>query len=238
MSDPLAHKYSHWKRLIHKFQARRDIPFRRRFFIGYDLHGNTYWEFTIDGNMHRLRRKMEPYQQQLFKADYFTTVPPQWLQWLRRTRNVPPTLQELISDQVRQSNMKILAQQADAKWYNEKLRLEQEQQLKLNTELDRAQREAEEFKKAHQPKDEPESTAENNEVDPWKQADETSGQEAFEGAVIKPREGSSFAEHAVRNSRVSPEENETVQEKANPWEQADSSKDSNPINSASIKPRK
>ncbi|ABN67144.1 predicted protein [Scheffersomyces stipitis CBS 6054] len=184
--DPLAHKYTPWKRLVHKFQARRDIPFRKRFFIGYDLYGNTYWEFTIDGNMQRLRRKMEPYQQQLFKADYFSSVPPQWLQWLRRTRNHPPTLEELINDQVRQKKMKILAQQADSKWANEKLRLEHEHQYKLNTELNRAQKEAEEFKQTNQtpaPSHDPPVVSE----DPWKQADEAKDSNPIQTTTIKPR---------------------------------------------------
>lgn len=135
--DPIKNKYTYLQRMRHQFQARRDIPFRKRFFIGYDLHGNTYWEFTIDGNMQRLRRKLEPYRQELFKADYFLTVPPQWLQWLRRTRNVPPTLDELMADQYRQHRIKALAQQADEKWHLEKLRLEEEHQKTLQAELAR-----------------------------------------------------------------------------------------------------
>lgn len=138
--DPIKNKYSYLQRMKHQFQARRDIPFRKRFFIGYDLHGNTYWEFTIDGNMQRLRRKLEPYRQQLFKADYFLTVPPQWLQWLRRTRNVPPTLDELMADQYRQQRIRALAQQADEKWHLEKLRLEEEHLKSLAAELARAKR--------------------------------------------------------------------------------------------------
>lgn len=140
--DPLASKYTVWKRILHKFQARRDIPFRRRFFIGYDLHGNTYWEFSIDGNLQRLRRKMEPYQEYMFQVDYFSTVPPQWLQWLRRTRFDPPSLDELLADNARQQNMKTLARQADEKWQNEKLLQQKEHDLKLQSELDRAKSES------------------------------------------------------------------------------------------------
>ncbi|CAK7900878.1 hypothetical protein CAAN3_05S03422 [[Candida] anglica] len=153
--DPLKGKYTHFQRLVHRFQARRDIPFRRQFFMGYDLYGNTYWEFTIDGNMQRLRRKLEPYGEQLFKADYFRTVPPQWFQWLRRTRIDPPTLEELINDQVRQQKIKVLAQQADQKWIMEKERLEEEHRLKLESELARAK----------------EPVAREEPSDPWKAAD-------------------------------------------------------------------
>lgn len=129
--------------------------------MGYDLYGNTYWEFTIDGNMQRLRRKLEPYKEQLFKADYFNTVPPQWLQWLRRTRTDAPTLEELINDQVRQQKIKILASQADAKWTMEKERLEQEHQAKLDQELKRAK---DELAAGVESKPEP--------VDPWAKASE------------------------------------------------------------------
>lgn len=162
--DP-SRKYPLYRRILHRFQARRDVPFRRKFFVGYDLHGNTYWEFSIDGNMQRLRRKLEPFQQLLFKVDYFETVPPQWLQWLRRAREHPPTVEELVADQQRQLKMRLLAQQADEKWRLEKQRMEHEQQLKLQLELARA-----EHDKAAQ-------------SDPWLQAKET----PVEAATITPR---------------------------------------------------
>lgn len=194
--DPIASKYSVWKRIIHRFQARRDIPFRKRFFVGYDLHGNTYWEFTIDGNMQRLRRKMEPFQEYIFKADYFSTVPPPWLQWLRRTRNTPPTLQELIDEQLRQRNIKVLANEADAKWESEKLQLEQQHRLKLQAELDKIKVEEEkpEFKTEELDREE---TAQESEVtkqdpkkdDPWAKANEAQqeGYNPIESANIPIR---------------------------------------------------
>lgn len=193
--DPIASKYPYWKRILHKFQSRRDIPFRRKFFVGYDLHGNTYWEFTIDGNMQRLRRKLEPFEEKLFKADYFETVPPQWLQWLRRTRYDAPTLQELTNDQIRQQRIKILAQQADRKWYMEKERLEQEQQLKLLAELKKVQDEnnafEEEARKAKESAQQPtpESAAQESKPDPWAQADAQAKSEdsPIESAFLKPR---------------------------------------------------
>lgn len=177
--DPLINKYSVWKRLVHKFQARRDIPFRKKFFIGYDLHGNTYWEFSPDGNLQRLRRKMEPFQEYIFKADYFSTVPPQWLQWLRRTRSTPPTLQELINEQQRQQNIKVLAKEADEKWQLEKMKLEQEQQLKLDNEL----------KKVEEAKKLKEQELLEFQKDPWGEADKAKDPEynPIESANIKIR---------------------------------------------------
>ncbi|EEQ39652.1 hypothetical protein FOB63_002456 [Clavispora lusitaniae] len=180
--DSIARKYPYWKRVLHKFQARRDIPFRKKFFVGYDLHGNTYWEFTIDGNMQRLRRKLEPYEEKFFKADYFDTVPPQWLQWLRRTREQAPTLQELMNEQIRQQNIKILAQHAEAKWYNEKQRLENENQLKLQAELEKVEKENKEFEERQRKMKDAEKTTES---DPWASAKEKSN--PIESASIKPR---------------------------------------------------
>lgn len=177
--DPLKNKYTPLQRLIHQWKSRRDIPFRKKFFVGYDLHGNTYWEFTVDGNMQRLRRKSEPYKPHLFKADYFATIPPQWLQWLRRTRQNSPTLEELINDQVRQQKMKILAQQADEKWYLEKKRLEEEHQKKLASELAKVEKEKEEFENKYKP-----ATQEN----PWAQADAEakSNSSPIHSATINP----------------------------------------------------
>ncbi|KAF3992551.1 hypothetical protein FT663_01416 [Candidozyma haemuli var. vulneris] len=193
--DPIAGKYPYWKRILHKFQARRDIPFRKKFFVGYDLHGNTYWEFTIDGNMGRLRRKLEPFQQSLFKVDHFDTVPPQWHQWLRRTRNEPPSVKELLDDQLRQQRMKLLAQHADQKWENEKVRLENENRKKLQAELDRVEAEnkkfEEEVKQATQSKPAPEEKTESDkkEADPWAEADAQAKSEdsPIDTATIKPR---------------------------------------------------
>lgn len=190
--DNIAKKYPVWKRVLHKFQARRDIPFRRRFFVGYDLHGNTYWEFTPDGNMLRLRRKLEPFQEILFKADYFHTIPPQWLQWLRRTREAPPTLQELIDDQLRQQKIKILAQQADQRWIMEKQRLEHENNIKLQAELDRVEAENAAFEAensanmAAQKAEEANAQRENT-SDPWAEAAKSAGENPIESATIKPR---------------------------------------------------
>lgn len=170
--DPIASKYSVWRRLIHQFQARRDIPFRKKFFVGYDLHGNTYWEFTLDGNMNRLRRKMEPHQEYIFKADYFSTVPPQWLQWLRLTRQKAPTLKELVEDQQRQQNIKMLAQQADEKWNEQKLIMEKQEQLKLQRELEKVNK-----SETSGAPGTPESTSKESQSDPWAEANKAQEQD-------------------------------------------------------------
>ncbi|RLV89049.1 NADH-ubiquinone oxidoreductase assembly factor N7BML [Spathaspora sp. JA1] len=177
--DPIKSKYPLYKRLLHKFQSRRDIPFRRKFFVGYDLHGNTYWEFSIDGQVQHLRRKLQPYRKQLFEVDYFKTIPPQWLQWLRRTRNVPPTLHELMQDENRQARIKLLAQSADAKWIAEKERLVRDQATRLANELDRVKQEDQQFKEIQ-------SKSSQN-VNPWDQADNPD-KDPIKSASIKPRQ--------------------------------------------------
>ena len=139
--DLIKNKYTPWQRLKHVWRAHRDIPFRKKFFVGYDLNGNTYWEFTPDGNQNRLRRILHPYKTQFFEADYYPTIPPQWLQWLRRTRPHAPTLEELVNDQLRQQRMHVLSQYAEEKWTNEKKRLEAEHQKELNKELGKSEEE-------------------------------------------------------------------------------------------------
>lgn len=199
--DP-ASKYPFWKRLAHQFQARRDIPLRRKFFVGYDLYGNTYWEFTIDGNMQRLRRKLEPLEEKAFKADYLSTIPPQWLQWLRRTRNEPPSLQELMNDQIRQQRIKILAKQADHKWEVEKHRLEEDSRMKLEAELAKVDAENKKFEEeaakviaqneaaeaserqdSEEKKPEEKNSDSETKEDPWAAA----APQDIQSAVIRPR---------------------------------------------------
>lgn len=43
-------------------------------------------------------------------------VPPQWHQWLRHTREAPPSIPEQHAEVRRQQQMKVLAAEADARW--------------------------------------------------------------------------------------------------------------------------
>ena len=51
-------------------------------------------------------------------ADVSGTIPVQWHQWLRYTREEPPSWGELVNDERRKEGMKILAQRADERWRN------------------------------------------------------------------------------------------------------------------------
>lgn len=74
--------------------------------------------------------------------------------------------------------MKILSKQADAKWYNEKLRMEQEEKLKLEAELQKVEERKKNFEETKKP-----------EHDPWSEADNAAKSQSnpIEAAKIEPR---------------------------------------------------
>ncbi|ROW12758.1 hypothetical protein VMCG_00087 [Cytospora schulzeri] len=108
--SPLLRSWYKWKALR--------LPWRKRFLIGLDLQGNTYWEFRDlrgDPNDPRVRwRRIVEYPRNTHYGD--VKVPPQWHQWLRYTREKPPSIQEQHADVRRQQQMKYLAAEADARW--------------------------------------------------------------------------------------------------------------------------
>ncbi|KAL7627205.1 hypothetical protein AAE478_003981 [Parahypoxylon ruwenzoriense] len=96
------------------------LPWRKRFLVGLDLRGNTYWEFrlargddaaTATGQRYR---RIVKYPRSTHYSD--VSVPPQWHQWLRYQRERAPTLVEQASDVTRQERIKMLAAEADARW--------------------------------------------------------------------------------------------------------------------------
>ncbi|PGH30961.1 hypothetical protein GX50_06272 [[Emmonsia] crescens] len=89
------------------------LPWRRTFLAGKDLAGNTFWEFKDAPNAKRLRRIVK-YDPKTHLAD--VKVSPQWHQWLRYTRQEPPTIQEQQNELLRQERMKYLAKLADERW--------------------------------------------------------------------------------------------------------------------------
>ncbi|KAJ4295602.1 hypothetical protein N0V90_007615 [Kalmusia sp. IMI 367209] len=89
------------------------LPWRRRWLAGFDLDGNTYWEFKDAKHSLRNRRIVE-YAGFTHHSD--VNVPPQWMQWLRHTRFEAPTIPEQQAEVIRQAQMKRLAAEADARW--------------------------------------------------------------------------------------------------------------------------
>ncbi|KUJ22957.1 uncharacterized protein LY89DRAFT_679786 [Mollisia scopiformis] len=106
-ASPLRQAWYRWKSL--------KLPWRKRFLVGLDLQGNTFWEFrdTLSSHQHRMRRIVQyPSTTQYSEI----RISPQWHQWLRHTRKDPPSLTEQSQDLVRQRNLKVLAAEADARW--------------------------------------------------------------------------------------------------------------------------
>ncbi|KAM3511925.1 hypothetical protein MY11210_004396 [Beauveria gryllotalpidicola] len=114
---PIGQAWLRWKSLR--------LPWRKRFLVGFDLQGNTYWEFRLTtrgtgeaapnslGEVERWRRIVQyPRGTHLSSVD----VGPLWHQWLRYTRRDPPSLDEQRGDVVRRARVKQLAADADARW--------------------------------------------------------------------------------------------------------------------------
>lgn len=124
-ADLIKGKVSPWKQMVHKWRSARNVPLRTKFFVGYDLDGNTFWEFQNYNDPARMRRIVEYRNPKLNYVDY--KLPPQWVQWLRHNRPSHPTLQELYADQVRQENLKGLIREADQRWKEVPLKPEYQQ---------------------------------------------------------------------------------------------------------------
>ncbi|KAK1831766.1 hypothetical protein QBC39DRAFT_433868 [Podospora conica] len=114
MSTPPKIPISPLLRAWFAFKSLR-LPWRNKFLVGMDLHGNTFWEFSPPGAAATdRRRRIVQYPAKVHHAE--VTVSPAWHQWLRNTRADPPSIEEQRADVVRQERMKLLAAEADARW--------------------------------------------------------------------------------------------------------------------------
>ncbi|OLN81472.1 NADH-ubiquinone oxidoreductase assembly factor N7BML [Colletotrichum chlorophyti] len=105
--SPILEAWYKWKSLR--------LPWRKRFLVGRDLQGYTFWEFReTRGNGPGRFRRIVKYPRSTYLSD--VKVSPLWHQWLRYTREHPPTLEEQSREAFRQERMKVLAAQADARW--------------------------------------------------------------------------------------------------------------------------
>ncbi|OWB76532.1 hypothetical protein B5S32_g685 [[Candida] boidinii] len=139
MIDPIEGLVPLWKRLYHKWRSLKNVPFRKEWFIGYDLSGNSYWEFYVDKKEGRPRRKYIPYKRMDFVHDYYKTIPVQWYQWLRFTKIDPPSLTELIADQQRQAILKTLVKQNEMRIKLESNEVQRQQDDALKDELNKVE---------------------------------------------------------------------------------------------------
>lgn len=114
-----------WKQLYYRWRSLRGVPFRRKFFVGYDLDANTYWELFLDRGQVRGRRVVQPHEPQKMLFSYFDKVPIQWAQWLKYARRTPPSIYDLIADQERLKKLQIMASFRDSEQlYNRQLKEE------------------------------------------------------------------------------------------------------------------
>ncbi|KAL6243939.1 hypothetical protein RBB50_009373 [Rhinocladiella similis] len=151
------------------------LPWRKRFLVGQDLVGNTYWEFRDALNHNRMRRMVRADRKTLY-AD--VQISPQWHQWLRQTRSDPPSLQEQAADLQRQATLKQNARLADARWaakakYIEKPNPTVTPQLSGDPRKSRAAAESTPGQHPQPEKSKSDvKTPAQSAKDPWKQADE------------------------------------------------------------------
>jgi NADH dehydrogenase [ubiquinone] 1 alpha subcomplex assembly factor 2 len=82
---------------------------------GVDLKGNTFWELRDKraAELGRVRRMVKTPRTTHYGE---VVVSPAWHQWLRHTRDAPPSVDEQRTDVLRQDRMKVLAAEADARW--------------------------------------------------------------------------------------------------------------------------
>ncbi|KXN72379.1 hypothetical protein CONCODRAFT_16219 [Conidiobolus coronatus NRRL 28638] len=79
-----------------------NLPFSSKKFIGEDLKGNYYYEEAFsEGYPRRTVKILDP----LVKSDLSSLanapLPVQWISWMRHTRHHPPTIEELMNDEIR-----------------------------------------------------------------------------------------------------------------------------------------
>ncbi|TGJ84986.1 hypothetical protein E0Z10_g3783 [Xylaria hypoxylon] len=108
-TSPILKIWYQWKSLR--------LPWRKRFFVGRDPQGNTYYELRQprgDAPETAAYRRLVHYPRSTPYSE--VKVPPAWHQWLRHQRPEPPSMVEQASELQRQARMKLLAAEADARW--------------------------------------------------------------------------------------------------------------------------
>ncbi|KAI1422812.1 hypothetical protein F5Y12DRAFT_577965 [Xylaria sp. FL1777] len=108
-TSPILKAWYQWKSLR--------LPWRKRFLVGRDPQGNTYYELRQprgDAPESAPYRRLVHYPRSTPYSE--VKVPPAWHQWLRHQRIDAPSMAEQVSELQRQARMKILAAEADARW--------------------------------------------------------------------------------------------------------------------------
>ncbi|KAI1325159.1 hypothetical protein F5Y16DRAFT_401620 [Xylariaceae sp. FL0255] len=190
------------------------LPWRKRFLVGLDLQGNTYWEFrlargdqppplsaTSNKNLSQTQtpfRRLVHYPRSTHYSE--VKVPPAWHQWLRYQREFPPTIQEQTAEVQRQERIKVLAAEADARWEAKDSLLDMPTTTKQAGRIGPAEAKPEmggdeQVRKEHEVKEEetkqdvnaskPESFSKTAE-DPWKRASRGGPSETWQPGAWTP----------------------------------------------------
>ncbi|KAI0393901.1 hypothetical protein F5Y17DRAFT_282723 [Xylariaceae sp. FL0594] len=192
-TTPLRKLWYQWKSLR--------LPWRKRFLVGLDLQGNTYWEFRQargDGPQPTFRRIVH-YPRSTHLSE--VKVPPDWHQWLRYQRANPPTLQEQSAEAMRQERIKLLAAEADARWEAKPSLLDMppagtpkkgiakppvEEMGKDKSEIPTQKRVEEERKEGQDPTKTTTTNAPSKAEDPWKKAQRGAPGETWQPEAWNP----------------------------------------------------
>ncbi|ORX56440.1 hypothetical protein DM01DRAFT_1366805 [Hesseltinella vesiculosa] len=100
-------------------------PWKKHVLIGTDLDGNEYWEMPnpLGG---RPKRWVQMKDHDDYAVYNQNLLPVQWQAWLRHTRPVAPTTQELIREVQRRNLIQQRAKQLEQDWQQRKQQLQQE----------------------------------------------------------------------------------------------------------------
>ncbi|KAI0410930.1 hypothetical protein F5X98DRAFT_358407 [Xylaria grammica] len=159
------------------------LPWRKRFFVGSDPQGNTYYELRQprgDASESAPHRRLVHYPRSTPYSE--VKVPPAWHQWLRYQRSEPPSMAEQVRELQRQAQMKLLAAEADARWEAKPSLLDmpaktpqtqtqaQDERGRRRAQQDEVEAPGEIEAEARRPTSQQPSPPMKTDGDPWKQA--------------------------------------------------------------------
>ncbi|KAI7904969.1 uncharacterized protein BX663DRAFT_501203 [Cokeromyces recurvatus] len=106
-----------FKKLVNLYKVSR-FPWKKHALIGFDLQGNEYWDCPnpLGGRPKRWVQMVDGTENDL-TVFHQNKLPVQWQSWLRHTRNIAPTLEELVLEERRraiiQGRVKTLEQERE-----------------------------------------------------------------------------------------------------------------------------
>ncbi|KAI9249006.1 hypothetical protein BY458DRAFT_494203 [Sporodiniella umbellata] len=116
------------------------FPWKKHALVGHDLSGNEYWDSPnpLGGRMKRWVQMKEiehndytVFNQNLLPVLKFSFFVVQWQAWLRHTRQVPPTIVELVQEEKRKQIILQRSKALEAEWENRKLQSQKQKEKEL-----------------------------------------------------------------------------------------------------------